>query len=181
MSAPELEKVASFLERVRPFVLSQYINSPRIMGTLAASCAQEDHAEADGFAIRAGFVLADAVGVQLDTIGAMYKELRNGRTDDTYRLIIQMKAATAINGNPEEILGFLRNILGITGSKYIPSYPAGFKIAIGGFSSTSLDMGELVKTLAPAGVDASLATGFVAEDSPFDLLLSEVGEWFMLE
>lgn len=181
MSAPELDKVASFFERVKPLVLSQYIDSPRIMGTLEAACAQEDHAEADGLAIRAGYVLANAAGVQLDTVGAMYKEPRNGRTDDSYRLIIQMKAATAINGNPEEILGFLRNILGIVGSKYITNYPAGFKIAIGGVSSTSVDLDTLIQTLAPAGVEASVATGLILADSPFDLLLTADGKWIILD
>lgn len=181
MSSPELDRVDSFWNRVSPLVLSQYFEKPRIQSIMQTAASQEDHAEADGLAIRSGFVLANAAGVQLDTIGSLYKEPRGGRADDAYRLIIQAKAATAINGNPEEILKFLVQILGYAGSRYIPDYPAGFRIAIGGTSSTLAELDALIRELSPAGVQSGVAMGITEEDSPFDLILSEGDDWIMAE
>lgn len=181
MSSPELDNVDSFWGRVSPLVLSQYFEKPRIQSILQAAASQEDRAEADGLAIRSGFVLSQAAGVQLDTIGALYKEPRTGRTDEAYRLVIQAKAATAINGNPEEILKFLTQILGYAGSRYIPDYPAGFRIAVGGTSSTLAELDDLIRELSPAGVQSGVAMGITEEDSPFDLILSEEDEWIMAE
>lgn len=181
MSAPDLDQVSSFWDRVSPLVLSQYFEKPRIQGLMQAAASQEDHAEADGKAIRSGFVLSQAAGVQLDTIGALYKEPRGERSDDAYRLVIQAKAATAINGNPEEILKFLTQILGYAGSRYIPDYPAGFRIAVGGTSSTLAELDDLIRELSPAGVQSGVAMGITEEDSPFDLILSEEDEWIMAE
>lgn len=130
MSVPEVQQITDYTTMVQARVLAQYQQSKRLLGIMEAGTLQADQIEEAIFQVRNGFFLATAVGVQLDTLGKIYRESRNGRTDSDYRDAIRLRAATAISGTPDEIILFLRNF--VTGApsdlQYQPEYPGKYVI-----------------------------------------------------
>lgn len=58
---------------------------------------------------RVSHYLADAVGEQLDTLGAIVGELRNGRDDDLYRIWIAVRIRlNRSRGTPEDIIDCIK-------------------------------------------------------------------------
>jgi len=110
MSAPELVQITDYTTRVLGFLISQYRDSTRLQGVITAGTEEADKIEASMFQVDAGFSMDNAIGVQLDILGRVFRESRQGRSDDDFRVAIKLKASIAVNGSPEEILTFLRNL-----------------------------------------------------------------------
>lgn len=151
MSTPELEQIQDHAAIVVPLLLSQYQQSARLLGLVRSGCAQADDLEEALFQIRSGYWLSSAIGAQLDVLGRVYREQRNGRTDEDYRTAIKVRASMLVSGNPEEILAFYRFSLGATDLVYQAEYPAGFVLLTDDetFGQGTLD------TLSPAGVQGA--------------------------
>lgn len=146
----DLVQITDFWARCSPFILSQYQDSTRLRGLIESGCQQSDDTEAALFEIRDAFHLPAAKGVQLDKIGAWYREGRLGRSDADYRDAITIRAASQINGSPDEIMRFLKALFpSMSDLLYIPEYPAGFVMG-----TTSTDGVGYLEPLAPAGVGA---------------------------
>jgi len=59
------------------------------------------------------FDMATAIGVQLDTLGAIFgAPLRNGATDSAYRITVQTAALKATSGTPEQLIAAIRGVAG---------------------------------------------------------------------
>lgn len=148
---PTTTQITDYWERCKGLVLSQYSNAPRLLSLMEAQCNQSDDEEQALWEIQQGFALATATGVQLDAVGARYREARLGRTDSDYREAIQAKAALAVNGTPEQIMEFLRNVYpGLVDVYYQPEYPAGFALLTDDDTSGA----GMLQHLKPAGVSA---------------------------
>lgn len=122
---------------------------------IAASLDQGDDLETALQELRDGLWLRTAEGTNLDTLGKVYGELRAGRDDTTYRQAIQVRAATVVNGTPDEITTFLELAFGTPGLSVIPQYPAAFYIPDSPATTAQL------QTIAPAGVGV-FAASFLA-------------------
>ena len=144
----EIVQITDYNSVVRAKILSQYNRAVRLLGIVVIGCQQADNIEQAMFEIRDGLWIRNAVGVQLDLLGRIYKVLRKTMTDDEYKIQLQFQAATLVNGNPEEILTFLSFVTGLTDLEYLPEYPAGFLVPT---STTVVDQATL-ELLAPAGV-----------------------------
>lgn len=146
----DLAQITDFWARCAPFILSQYQDSTRLRGLIESGCKQSDDTEAAFFEIVAAFDLPTAKGVQLDKIGAWYREGRLGRSDADYRDAIILRAASQINGTPDEIMRFLKALFpSMSDIVYVSEYPAGFAL----LTASSEGAGYL-EPLAPAGVRA---------------------------
>lgn len=146
----DVVQITDFWARCSPFILSQYQDSTRLRGLIQSGCNQSDDTEAAFFEIRDAFYLPQAKGVQLDKIGAWYREGRLGRSDADYRNAITLRAASQINGNADEIIRFLKALFpGLSDLTYVPEYPAGFALL-----TASSDGSGYLEPLAPAGVSA---------------------------
>ena len=167
-----MQKIEDHSAIVLPLVLSQYQRASRLLGLVRAGCAQADDAETMFHEIREGHKLATAVGVQLDRLGALYKEQRLGRDDDTYREAIKVRASLAVNGTPEQILGFLRFSLGMADAVYYPEYPAGFVIFTD--SPASSGSGWILDAISPAGVQGVFGSAML--DALGQPMLDALGE-----
>lgn len=148
-TVPEMQKIEDYTALLQPRVLSQYHQSKRLLGIMEAGTLQADEVEEAMFQIRNGFFLATAVGVQLDTLGKIYRESRKGRTDAEYRDAIRLRAATAISGTPDEIIMFLRNFVAGTPTdiEYHPEYPGKYIVTTADDSFASV-----LDAVSPAGV-----------------------------
>lgn len=124
-AVPQMQQITDYTALLQPRILSQYQQAKRLLGIMEAGTLQADQIEEALFQVRNGFFLATAVGVQLDTLGKIYREPRNGRTDSDYRDAIRLRAAMAISGTPDEIILFLKNFVAgaPTDLEYQPEYP----------------------------------------------------------
>jgi hypothetical protein len=141
-------QITDYWARCSPFILSQYQDSTRLRGLIESGCQQSNSTESGLFEIVAAFDLPAAKGVQLDKIGAWYREGRLGRDDAAYRDAITVRAASMVNGNPDEIIRFLKSLFpSMSDLRYVPEYPAGFAMV-----TTSSEGSGYLEPLAPAGV-----------------------------
>lgn len=146
----DLVRITDYWARCNPFILSQYQDSTRLRGLIESGCKQSNDTEAALFEVVAAFDLPTAKGVQLDKIGAWYREGRLGRSDADYRDAIIIRAASQINGNPDEIIRFLKALFpSMSDLRYVPEYPAGFAMVTASTEGTGY-----LEPLAPAGVSA---------------------------
>lgn len=155
MTTPAATQITDYWERCKGLVLSQYSNAPRLLSLMEAQSNQSDDEEQALWEIQQGFSLATAVGVQLDAVGARFRESRLGRSDADYREAIQAKASLAVNGTPEQIMEFLRNTFpGLADIVYQPEYPAGFALLTDDTTSGT----NMLQYLKPSGVHAAYGT-----------------------
>lgn len=147
-------KITDYRAEEFPLLLEQYKNSAKLKDVIGAVFDQADELETAIFEIRDNYYLffnnlPSAEGVQLDTIGKIYGESRNSRSDADYRLAIQIRAASRLSGTADDIIFALVGFLGadIAQTTYFPYYPAGFSIQ----TNIAIPAG-LLEVLAPAGV-----------------------------
>ena len=126
--------------------------STRLKAWIAASLDQGDDLETALQELRDGLWIRTAEGVNLDVLGRVYGVLRSGRDDTAYRQAIQVRAATIVNGTPDEITTFLELAFGVPGLSIIPQYPAAFYIVDSPATTSQLE------SIAPAGVGVFAAT-----------------------
>ena len=148
-----MKHISDYTPVVQATLLSQYKRAGRLLGIVEAGCSQANNVEEAMFEIRDGFWIRNAVGVQLDILGRIYKVPRGSLSDDNYRIQLQFQAASLVNGNPEELLTFLSFVTGVGDLEYFPEYPAGFAITT---DETSVNR-ALLESLAPAGVRVDYA------------------------
>jgi hypothetical protein len=107
-------------------------------------------------------------GVQLDVIGEIVDELRNGRSDNDYRDAINLKILLNVaSGKAETILTFLDAVTSSTQIRLVEEYPAGVVIYVNGTDvETRMDeIADTIKFLLPAGVGLK---GFVFINPNYD-------------
>ena len=126
--------------------------STRLKAWIAASLSQADDLETALQELRDGLWIRTAEGANLDILGRVYGESRSGRDDIAYRQAIHVRAATVVNGTPDEITTFLELAFGTPGLSIIPQYPAAFYIVDSPATTSQLE------SIAPAGVGVFAAT-----------------------
>ena len=146
--------------------------STRIKGMIAANLAAADKLEASAFELRDALGIKNAIGAQLDLLGRVYNVKRQGRSDGDYRKAIQIRAAVAVNGTPDEICSYLRDVYGYTSIRYtsenvVPHYNMAF--FIDGYAPTQITIKEL-ESLSPAGVGAYPADYEALEDGTLECM-----------
>jgi hypothetical protein len=103
-------------------------------------------------AIRASRAIGVATGAQLDLIGRIVGQPREGRVDDVYR--IWLRARVRVNrgsGTPEDLLSVFASVTqGSTAIVLEEQFPAGFVLRVG--STSIIDPAELAALLRLARV-----------------------------
>lgn len=143
-------------------LLSQYDNSTKLQGIIDASYDSADELEQALFEIRDEFWLSNAVGDQLDIIGEIFQESRDGDVDVDYRARIQAKASLVVSGEPEAIIAVLKNLFGATFVTYIPGWPA-IPASYYIISDSTITVAQLTK-YSPAGVQPYIIESLKYED-----------------
>ena len=136
--------------------------SQKLKGLIAAGLYQGQTIEEALFEMRDGLWIRTAQGVQLDLLGRVYRESRQGREDEEYRTAIAVRAASVVNGTPDEIITFLKLAFGFTAPIYTPEYPAAFWIE----PPADLTVSQLER-FSPAGVAAFPAEYMVTVEGEY--------------
>lgn len=111
-------KITDFLAQAKSRLLEQYKNKPNIENVLSIYSEQFDALETAFFQIDVARFVPTAIGVQLDQIGEIVGQPRNGITDDDrYRVLIYARIGINISeGEIERIIDVFKLI---TESEYV--------------------------------------------------------------
>jgi hypothetical protein len=109
--------------------------------------------------IKTAFYLESAIGVQLDIIGQIVQEERNGLNDQDYREAIKFKIfLNTSKGKVEEIIFILKTITDATKIIYSDHPPAGYTIYSDG-STIQGNLNDFIDNLSAAGVSVVVEMG----------------------
>jgi hypothetical protein len=128
-------------------IISQYLTADNLRGIISAADDAANDIETALFEIRDNFYLSTAVGVQLDVLGIIFGEEREGRIDEIYRQAIAQKAVLSYSGEPEAIIEILKSTYEATTVTYRPGYPGKYYI----LTDTIIES-ILLDPISPAGV-----------------------------
>jgi hypothetical protein len=110
------------------------------------------------------FDITTAVGDQLDLLGKIFGAARLGLSDAAYRPVILLAATTAMSGTPEQVIAFVRSVVGgsapirlqtVAPAKVMLYYDTG---VITGVTTSQIEQ------VLPAGVGVILADIRVTDD-----------------
>lgn len=123
-----LEKKTTRLQETIDLLISQYRDKPNIVSLLSAFGEQVQLLENAIFDTLEGRQLATAVGAQLDGIGRIVGQARNGQSDAVYRDFLQAKIlVNNANGTPEELIEIASVVSGSSFTfEYVENFPADF-------------------------------------------------------
>lgn len=121
-----------------------------------------------------GVWLDNAVGVQLDNLGAVVGEGRKGRQDEQFRLYIRARIAiNRANGTAADTFKVARLILEPTANIALTNeYPAAYRLDITNTAISAGDIAALLDQVRPAGVRL---TTVVTGDLTNALIWDDVG------
>lgn len=88
---PEYAPIMDHADEGVALLLAQFRDKPRLEALLQSFLAEVQELENQAFAVAAYRQLDLAFGVQLDILGAIVGEGRNGRTDESYRNAIRVR------------------------------------------------------------------------------------------
>jgi hypothetical protein len=110
------------------------------------------------------FDISTAVGAQLDLLGSIFGAPRSGLGDVAYRAAILAAATHSVSGTPEQIIGFIRSVVG-------GAAPIRLQVAEPATIYVYADTGTLsgitvaqIEQVAPAGVRVILPDFRVTDD-----------------
>lgn len=172
MSDYVLEKINDYNENLSLF-LTQFQDSTKLNGIMTAAYNRANDIETALFEIRDEMGLDNAIGVQLDILGKVFSEDRQGRNDTNYRLAIQQKASTIYSGEPEALIVILKNIYGATYAYYGPLYPGKYYI-----NTDAAVIGSDILPFSLAGVNGFI--GLPLEDETEDTIVDADGEEILI-
>jgi len=96
--------------------------------------------------------LDTATGILLDRIGKLLDEDRNGNDDDTYRILIRLRAMlNKTNGSEKDIIKVIKYFYNSEVVHIEPNYPAGIRIFHDG-EGKPINFNKILKQVVPAGV-----------------------------
>lgn len=145
-------------------LISQYQNSEKLKSLIESGQLSTNDIDKALFEIGEEIYLFNAVGVQLDVIGEIFDEQRQGRTDVLYRQAIQEKAVLSYSGEPESIIEIVQAVFGATYVYYRPAYPGKYYLLTdGNIRSVDLD------PVNPVGVSALIESFLIDTEGNYIL------------
>jgi hypothetical protein len=129
----------------------QYKSRPNLANLLSAFGAQLQDLETAFQQLRSDRALANAFGAQLDVIGSLVKQTREGLADDAYRLRIAARIKlNNSSGSIPEIYSIFRLVLPDATLEIRDEFPAGFTLIIEGVTLTAEEAALMLSLLRQA-------------------------------
>jgi len=122
-----LVEKSTHLEEALAQLAEQFKRKPNVEALLAAFVAQVQELEGVLFDLMEDRAIDTAAGIQLDGLGIIVNEERQGRDDSAYRQAIRARVVlNTSSGTPEDIIEIARAVLGDLEIEIQESYPAHF-------------------------------------------------------
>lgn len=157
-------------------LIEQFKRSPDLKSVVSIFTDQMQTVENTNDNLIMSRLIDTSEGVQLDGIGDIVGEPRNGRSDDAYREAIKFKTfINASNGEPNRLLDILKNITNGTDASILEFFPASAFLFTDGTPSADLLAGSpksnlqiQMERVAPAGVQLDIVSSFGGIQFEFD-------------
>ena len=165
-----IERVEDHCADGLELLLTQFQNKPRLAGVLCAFLESVQEVEDAAWQLLTERDLDSAVGAQLDQLGRLVGEERQGRTDDQYRPFVRARILiNRSNGLGEELLTILRVVLGPgVELRLREEYPAAFTVVVSELGALTPDtLIRLLKQAKAAGVRVLLEYSLVPPEEAF--------------
>lgn len=106
-------------------LIQQFQDKPKFVETLKLLCTQCEDIELAIYEFLTEFGTVNATGVQLDLIGRLVGLNRDGRDDESYRTLLDIKIEINFSaGTPEALIKTAVALYNATEVQYVPIYPA---------------------------------------------------------
>jgi hypothetical protein len=146
-------------------MMEQYKNRPNFVALITTFVTQIQNLENAIFSIDYGRSIAGAVGVQLDLLGTIVDEARNGLSDTEYRLFLLGKIGeNSSNATADNVSQVLANLLGSNQVQEQDLYPAG--VGLLGAGSLDPSLINLVYSLVQGSLAAGVRLEFLETYDP---------------
>ena len=151
-----IEKVTDHVTRAKENTITQYRDLPRYQAVVRSYSEQIQEIENVQWDVMMSYLLDNATGDRLDTIGKIVGQARKGANDDQYKLYILARIrVNRSNGLPSDIVGLMILLLQGTVHRYVPMWPMTFFIEALGLDVVTIDpdvVAELFDEVAAGGV-----------------------------
>jgi len=176
MTSPtKINQITEGLERL----ITQWQDKPNVVGLFTSYLDSINELEDVYFQLLEERSLDTAIGAQLDNIGLIVGEPRDGRSDNDYRDGISLRVAiNASDGTEPRVVELLKLLSGAETAVYQENFPAGVIIKLEGpETSVSQTVLDELKNILGATITAELS--FVTfMDPPFVFEGDSTGEGF---
>jgi hypothetical protein len=162
----------TFVDEVED-LLTDRKRKPKIIGLGESFAQQVQDLENAAHAVLEGRTIDDAEGAQLDGLGALVGERRNGQTDEIYRLRIRARIQLNLSsGTGDQILSIFANLIASGQTIRLKEYfPASFLLTVSGTVGTTeavgAELGRLLQTAKAAGINAQLKASTDTDENTF--------------
>lgn len=138
-------------------LIGQFQDKTNIRELLGAFLKQVQDLEVAAFQVLLNTVLTTSVGEQLDVIGRIIGEARQGRNDADYKIALAARILLNIgSGTIEDVLGIVDAMTaGAFTSVLTEGFPASFDVTIDEIITGGAQIGKFVILAKAAGVGAS--------------------------
>lgn len=165
-----IELVEDHREDALALLLTQFQDKPRLAAVLCAFVDPAQETEDAAWQLLTERDLDTAVGAQLDMLGRLVGEAREGRADSEYRPFVRARVLiNRSNGLPEEILRIVRVVTGSTVELHLREhFPAAFTVeVVGPIPFTPATLLRLLRASKAAGVRVLLEYSLLPEEETF--------------
>lgn len=143
-----ITKVDDHVEQAQGLLIEQYQERPRLAAWLASYSTRCQEAEDMLWDVLTKRLIDNAEGAQLDMIGKIVDEPRQGRDDATYKVYVLAKIRINWSqGTPDDVIAVLQ-ILDAAAFRYVELYPASFEIQYD--APPAAPLGTLADVIHPA-------------------------------
>ncbi len=164
-----LQRIEDHCADGRASLVSQFRGKPRIEAFLCAFLESVQELDDASWQVLTERGLDSAVGAQLDIIGAIVGEERQGREDEEYRPFLRARVlVNRSHGRTEEMLAIARIVLGNVSITLREEFPAAFTIVVDvALELTPATLFRLLHQAKAAGVRLFLEYTLVPDDETF--------------
>lgn len=120
--------ISDHIARGLSLVVSQFQRSPRLLKVIEGLLDEVQRVEDAMLDVDSALDIESATGAQLDQMGLLLGERRDGLDDITYRRYLTARSMIRIGqGSTEDVIGIAATLSG-GAVEYSPAYPAGYRI-----------------------------------------------------
>lgn len=174
------DQITDHSDRAKTLLLSQYREKPNFNNVVEIFASHIQDLETVYFDLLLNRALDTAAGVQLDGLGDILGEEREGRSDTDYRAALSIRIKINISsGEPETLMEIFAALTDATQVSYSEFYPAGAQLTSNG-SSIPPNLLAGMYSISPAAVSlililSSSTTPFVFDLDPDGAGFGDVG------
>ena len=165
----DIAPIPSYAAYSKQYILEQYKDSSKLLGTIHAIEAQLDTVEAMLWELADIFSIDRSIGVQLDIIGDLLGISRDsGEVDATYRARLLSGSGSTLIPSAPGIRDFVQGLTTAAWVGIYPQWPAGYWVVISANNAQEVTEAEL-ETVSGSGVQPYNGTWLVDKDGAYIL------------